>query len=197
MNFEQVQPFLRLGSFLQWAVIALVFLAGFLQIAKFLLDKKVETMREEIASAIVAEYVHKISDLQAKSVERTEKRQVTAGGEKDRRFPEGMIGQLKEDLFKYAGSTVRLSCDKGDKEALAFAEQLKKIFEESGWTVKGIGQAQQAKPVKDVLLILNHEDQKAKANVLYSALMSLNIKSGARLNRTQEEDLGIVVGQRE
>jgi hypothetical protein len=197
MNFEQVQPFLRLGSFLQWAVIALVFLAGFLQIAKFLLDKKVETMREEIASAIVAEYEQKISDLQTKSVERSEKRQVTAGGEKDRRFPEGMIGQLKEDLFKYAGSTVRLSCDKGDKEALAFAEQLKKIFEESGWTVKGIGQAQQAKPVKDVLLILNHEDQKAKANVLYSALMSLNIKSGARLNRTQEEDLGIVVGQRE
>jgi hypothetical protein len=197
MNFEQVQPFLRLGSFLQWAVIALVFLAGFLQIAKFLLDKKVETMREEIASAIVAEYEQKISDLQTKSVERSEKRQVTAGGEKDRRFPEGMIGQLKEDLLKYAGSTVRLSCDKGDKEALAFAEQLKDLFEESGWTVKGIGQAQQAKPAMDVLLILNHEDQKAKANVLYSALMSLNIKSGARLNRTQEEDLGIVVGQRE
>ena len=65
MNLEEVQPFLRLGSFLQWAVIALVFLAGFLQIAKFLLDKKVETMREEIASAMVAEYEQKISDLQA------------------------------------------------------------------------------------------------------------------------------------
>ena len=119
------------------------------------------------------------------------------GGEKDRKLPEGMIGQLKEDLLKHAGSTVRLSCDKGDKEALAFAEQLKGLFEESGWTVKGIGQAQQAKPVKDVVLILNREDQKAKANVIFSALMSLNIKSGARLNKTQEEDLGIIVGQRE
>jgi len=27
--------------------------------------------------------------------------------------------------------------------------------------------------------------------------MSLNIKSGARLNKTQEEDLAIIVGQRE
>jgi len=47
------------------------------------------------------------------------------------------------------------------------------------------------------VLILNREDQKAKANVIFSALMSLNIKSGARLNKTQEEDLGIIVGQRE
>jgi len=87
----------------------------------------------------------------------------------------------------------------GRQGSIAFAEQLKEIFQESGRTVKGIGigQAQQARPVKDVLLILNHEDQKAKANVLYSALMSLNIKSGARLNRSQEEDLAIIVGQRE
>ena len=56
------------------------------------------------------------------------------GGEKDRKLPEGMIGQLKEELLKYAGSAVRLSCDKGDQEALAFAEQLKALFEESGWT---------------------------------------------------------------
>ena len=70
MNFEEVQPFLRLGSILQWLVIALVFLAGFLQIAKFLLDKKVDTMREEIARTHVAEYEKKISDLQAKATER-------------------------------------------------------------------------------------------------------------------------------
>ena len=68
MNFEEVQPFLRLGSILQWLVIVLVFLAGFLQIAKFLLDKKVETMREEIASSKVAEYEKRIGDLQAKAV---------------------------------------------------------------------------------------------------------------------------------
>ncbi len=197
MNFEEVQPFLRLGSILQWLVIALVFLAGFLQIAKFLLDKKVETMREEIARTNVAEYEKKISDLQAKAAERAAKRQVVIEREKDRKIPEEMALQLKGDLLRHSGSAVRLACDKGDKEALVFAEQLKNLFEESGWTVKGIGQAQHAKPVKEVVLILNHEDQKPKANILFSALMSLNIKSSARLNKNQEEDLGIIVGQRE
>jgi len=48
-----------------------------------------------------------------------------------------------------------LACDKGDKEALAFAEQLKGLFEECGWTVKGVGQALHSKPVKEVVLILN------------------------------------------
>lgn len=197
MNFEEVQPLLRLGSYLQWLVIALVFLAGFLQIAKFLLDKKVDTMREEIARTKVAEYEKKITDLKAKATDLIEKRKVLIEQEKDRKIPEAMIPQLKEDLLTFSGSTVRLACDKGDKEALAFAEQLKNLFEESGWTVKGIGQAMHSKPVKEIVLILNHEDQKPKANVIFSALMSLNIKSSARLNKNQEEDLGIIVGQRE
>jgi len=197
MNFEEVQPFLRLGSILQWLVIALVFLAGFLQIAKFLLDKKVETMREEIARTKVAEYENKISDLQIKAAERIEKRQVVIERGKDRKIPEEMFLQLKGDLLNFSGSTVQLRCDKTDKEALAFAEQLKELFEESGWTVKGIGQAQHAKPVKEVVLILNHEEQKPKVNALFSVLTSLNIKSSARLNKNLEEDLGIIVGQRE
>jgi hypothetical protein len=197
MNFEEIQPFLRLGSILQWLVIALVFLAGFLQIAKFLLDKRVETMREEIAKAAVAGYEKKISDLEVKAAERIQKRQVVIEREKDRKIPEDMIPQIKGDLLKYSGSTVRLACDKSDKEALAFAEQLKDLFEESGWDVKGIGQALHSKPIKEVVLILNNEDQKVKANVIFSALMSLNIKSSARLNKNLEEDLGIIVGQRE
>jgi len=117
--------------------------------------------------------------------------------EKDRKIPETLIPQLKGDLLKFSGSTVRMACDKNDKEALAFAEQIKDLFEQSGWTVKGIVQALHSKPVKEVVLILNHEEQKPKANVLFSALMSLNIKSSARLNKNQEEDLGIIVGQRD
>jgi hypothetical protein len=197
MNFEEVQPLLRLGSSLQWIVIALIFLAGFLQIAKFLLDKKVETMREEIARTKVAEYEKKITDLQAKASGLIERRKVLIEREKGRKIPEDMIPQIKEDLLSYSGSTVLFACDKNDKEALAFAEQLKGLFEESGWTVKGIGQARHSKPVKDVVLILNHEDQKPKANIIFSALTALNIKSSARLNKNQEEDLGIIVGQRE
>jgi hypothetical protein len=197
MNFEEVQPLLRLGSYLQWLVIVLVFLAGFLQIAKFLLDKKVETMREEIARTKIEQYEKKISDLQAKANGLIEKRQVLIEREKERKIPDAMIPQIKEDLLKYSGSTVRFACDKNDKEALAFATQLKGLFEESGWTVKGISQTHHTKPVKDIVFILNHEDQKPKANILFSALTSLDIKSSARLNKNQEEDLGIIVGQRE
>jgi hypothetical protein len=197
MNFEQIQPLLRLGSILQWLVIALVFLAGFLQIAKFLLDRRVDTMRQEIIGARVAEYDKRISDLQVKAAERIERRQVVLEREKGRKLPESLIPQLKADLMKYSGSALRIACDKNDKEALAFAEQLKALFEESGWEVKGVGQALHSRPVKDVVLILNQEDQKPKANVLFSALTSLNIKSSARLNKNQEEDLGIIVGQRE
>lgn len=197
MNFEEVQPLLRLGSYLQWIVIALVFLAGFLQIAKFLLDKKVETMREEIARTKVAEYEKKITDLQTKAAGLIQKRKVLIEREKDRKIPDEMIPQLKQELLNYSGSTVRFACDKNDKEALAFAEQLKALFEESGWTVKGISQAMHSKPIKDVVLILNHEEQKPKANVIFSALTTLNIRSSARLNKNQEEDLGIIVGQRE
>ena len=123
MNFHEVQPLLRLGSFLQWLVIGLVFLAGFLQIAKFLLDKKVETMREEIARTAVAGYEQKISDLQAKAAERIEKRQVVIEREKDRKILEAMIPQLKEDLLKYSGSTVRLACDKSDKDEVLYIAQ--------------------------------------------------------------------------
>jgi len=197
MNFEEIQPFMRLGSILQWLVIALVFLAGFLQIAKFLLDKKVENMREDIIRTKVAEYDKTVKELQTKAAERIEKRQVALEREKERLIPETLIPELKADLLQYGGSTVRLACDKNDKEALALAEQLKAVFEEAGWKVKGIGQAVHAKPVKDVVLILNHEDQKTKANVLFSALATLGIKSSARLNNKQEEDLGIIVGQRE
>jgi hypothetical protein len=182
---------------LQWLVIALVFLAGFLQIAKFLLDKKVETMREEITRTKVAEYEKTIGDLQAKAAERIEKQQVVLEREKGRKIPENLLSQLKEDLAQHTGSTVRFSCDKNNKEALAFAEQLKGLFEGSGWTVKGISQALHSKPVREVVMIVNHEDQRQKVNLLYSVLKSLQIQCSARLNKNQEEDLGIIVGQRE
>ena len=36
----------------------------------------------------------------------------------------------------------------------------------------------------------------ALAGILFSLLMALDIKSTARLNKNQQEDLGIIVGQR-
>ena len=71
------------------------------------------------------------------------------------------------------------------------------LFEEAGWSVAGINQTQHSKPIKEVVIILNHEAQKQKANYIFSLLMALDVKSSARLNKNQPEDLGIIVGQKE
>jgi hypothetical protein len=197
MEFPEVQPLLRLGSILQWIVIILVFLAGTLQLAKLFIDKRIESVRHELASAQVEEYEKTITDLKTKVKQQFERRQVSVEQQKDRRIPDHMIPQMKAELSKFEGASVRLACDRNDKEALGFAEQLKKVFEEAGWSVVGVNQTQHTKPVKEVVIILNHEAQKQKANYIFSLLMALDIKSTARLNKNQQEDLGIIVGQRE
>jgi len=197
MEIPEVQPLLRVSSILQWVVIILVFSAGTLQIAKVFIDKKIDSVRHEITLARVGEYEKTILDLKAKVKQQFERRQVTLEEKKDRRVPDHMIPQVKAELSKFQGSNVRLACDKNDKEALSFAEQLKSLFEEAGWNAEGVNQTQFSKPIKEVVIILNHEAQKPKANYIFSLLMALDVKSSARLNKNQPEDLGIIVGQRE
>lgn len=197
MEIPEVQPLIRMSSILQWAVIVLVFLAGTLQIAKVFIDRKIDSVRDEIILAKVEEYEKTILDLNTKVKEQFERRQVVLEERKDRRIPDHMLPQVKAELSKFEGSSVRLACDRNDKEALAFAEQLKGLFEGAGWSAAGINQTQYSKPIKEVVIILNHEAQKQKANYLFSLLMALDVKSSARLNKNQQEDLGIIVGQKE
>jgi hypothetical protein len=197
MEFPEVQPLLRLGSMLQWIVIILVFLAGILQVAKLFIDKRIELVRNELASAQVEEYEKTITDLKTRVKQQFEMRKITIERQKDRRIPDHMIPEVKAELSKFVGASVRLACDKNDKEALRFAEQLKKLFEDAGWSVAGVSQTQYTKPLKEVVIILNHEEQKQKASYIFSLLMALDIKSTARLNKNQQEDLGIIIGQRD
>jgi hypothetical protein len=197
MELPEVQPLLRISSILQWIVIVLVFFAGTLQLAKVYIDKKIDTARNEITGAKVNEYERTIADLTTKVKQQFERRQVTVEQPKERRIPAHMLSQVKAELSKFDGASVRLACDRNDKEALSFAEQLKSLFEEAGWSVAGINQSQHARPVKEVVIILNHAEQKQKANYIFSLLMALDVKSSARLNKNQQEDLGIIVGQRE
>jgi hypothetical protein len=197
MEIMEVQPLLKVSSILQWGVIVLVFLAGTLQIAKIYVDKKIDSVRHEVILGRVEEYEKTILDLKTKAKQQFERRQVTLEEKKDRRIPDHMLPQVRAELSKFQGASVRLACDKNDKEALAFAEQLKSLFEEAGWSVAGINQTQYSKPVKEVVIILNHEAQKEKANYIFSLLMALDVKSSARLNKNQPEDLGIIVGKNE
>jgi hypothetical protein len=121
---------------------------------------------------------------------RCEKKQVPVEQPKERRIPAHMLSQVKAELSKFDRASVRLACDRNDKEALSFAEQLKSLFEEAGWSVAGINQSQHARPVKEVVIILNHAEQKQKANYIFSLLMALDVKSSARLNKNQQEDWG-------
>jgi hypothetical protein len=197
MELPEVQPLLRISNVLQWLVIVLVFSAGTLQLAKVYIDKKIDSARNEITVAKAEDYERTIAELTTKVKEQFERKQVPVEQPKERRIPVHMLSQVKAELSKFDGASVRLACDRNDQEALSFAEQLKRVFEEAGWAVVGINQTQHAKPVKEVVIILNHEEQKQKANYIFSLLMALDVKSSARLNKNQQEDLGIIVGQRE
>ena len=194
---QELPAITRLSSILQWLVIVLIFVAGGLQILKLVIDKKIDNIREVVISSKIVEYQQTIGELKAQAEKKPGQMEVTVDQMPDRRLPKHMISQIKTELSKYEGSTVRLACDREDKEALAFAEELKTLFEESGWRVKGVSQTSFSKPVKDVVIILNHEQQKPKANYIFSLLMSLNLKSSARLNKSQGEDLGIIVGKKQ
>jgi hypothetical protein len=197
MDMQELQTLFRLGSILQWLVIILIFLAGALQISKIMIDRKIEIVREEENTAKIAEYEETIGKLRAESRKRLEQLEASLEQSGERKLPKRVLPQMKEELSKYEGSSVRLACDRADREAFAFAEELKIVFEDSGWKVKGVDQASFGKTVKDVVIILKDEKQKAKANYVFSVFLALNVKSGARVNKNQSEDLGILVGSKD
>jgi hypothetical protein len=197
MEIPEVEPLMRMSSILQWLAIFLVFFAGTLQIAKIFIDRRIESVRDEAVLAKVEGYEKTILDLETKVKQQLARRPVILEEKKDRRVPDHMLSLVTAELSKFEGSTVRFACDRNDKEALAFAEQFKSLFEMAGWSVAGIHQTQHSKPIMEVVIILNHEAQKQKANYIFSLLTALDVKSSARLNKNQPEDLVIIVGQKE
>jgi hypothetical protein len=117
--------------------------------------------------------------------------------EKGRTIPRHLISQVRNELSKYEGTSIRLNCLQGDQEALAFSKELKEIFEKAGWRVNGVNQVPYNTPIKNIVIVLNSASQKGKANYIFSLFRALNYRSTARLNKNQTEDLGIMVGTRE
>jgi hypothetical protein len=195
MIMQEIQTLTKLASILQWLVIIFIFLAGALQLTKLAVDRKIEVAQEESASAKMAAYEQTISGLQEKATE-LEQLKAAVTQPLERRIPGSLLPQMKQELSKFKGSSVRLACNKQDKEALAFAEQLRSLFQESGWTVKGVDHVVFSRPIENIVIILNSQEQKRKANYIFSILQGLDIKSIARLNKNQAEDLGIIVGEK-
>jgi len=194
---QELQTLFRIASILQWLVIILIFLAGVLQISKVMVDRRIDLVREEATASKIAEYEETIGKLRAEASKKLDQLEAALEQSHQRKLPKHVIPQMKEELSKYAGSNVRLACDRDDTEALAFADELKMVFEASGWKVRGVDHAAFGKTVKDVVIILKDEKQKAKASYVFSVFLALKVKSTARVNRNQTEDLGILVGRKD
>jgi hypothetical protein len=194
---QELHTLFRLASVLQWLVIILIFLAGALQISKIIIDRRIDIAREEATSIKIAEYEETIGKLRSEASKGLAQLEAALQQSHERTLPKHVIPRMKEELSRFAGSVARLACDREDGEALAFAEELKMVFEDSGWKVRGIDQASMGKTVKDVMIILRDEKQKSKANYIFSVFLALNVKSSARMNRNQTEDLGILIGRKE
>jgi len=197
MELPEVEPLLRISSILQWLVVVLIFFAATLQIAKIFIDQRIDSARKQGIEARVQAYERTIADLRIKEKAQPARKAAPAAPLKGRRIPAHMIPQITEELSRFEGASVRLACDRNDEEALLFAEQLKGLFKEAGWAVTGVNQTQHGESLKEVVILVNHEEQKQKANYVFSLLMALDVQSSARLNRSQQEDLGIIVGRRD
>jgi anion-transporting ArsA/GET3 family ATPase len=197
MNPEEFQSLVRLGSVLQWSVVILILLAGSLQVYKFFVDKRVQDIRQEAVRRKTVQYEKTISELKDRIEQQIEQVEVVLEREKGRTIPRHLISQVRNELSKYEGTSIRLNCLQGDQEALAFSKELKEIFEKAGWRVNGVNQVPYNTPIKNIVIVLNSASQKGKANYIFSLFRALNYRSTARLNKNQTEDLGIMVGTRE
>ena len=197
MNPEEFQSLVRLGSILQWSVVILVLLAGSLQVYKFFVDKRVQDIRQEAVRRKTVQYEKTISELKDRIEQQIEQVEVVLEREKGRTLPRHLVSQVRNELSKYEGTSIRLNCLQGDQEALAFSKELKEIFEKAGWRVNGVNQVPYNTPIKNIVIVLNNASQKGKANYIFSLFRALNYRSTARLNKNQTEDLGIMVGTRE
>ena len=197
MNPEEFQSLVRLGSILQWSVVILILLAGSLQVYKFFVDKRVQDIRQEAVRRKTVQYEKTISELKDRIEQQIEQVEVVLEREKGRTLPRHLVSQVRNELSKYEGTSIRLNCLQGDQEALAFSKELKEIFEKAGWRVNGVNQVPYNTPIKNIVIVLNNASQKGKANYIFSLFRALNYRSTARLNKNQTEDLGIMVGTRE
>lgn len=197
MSFYDLQTLVRLGSVVQWLAIILIFLGVSLQISKFVIDKRIGDIRDQMVRDRTAKYEKTITTLKSKVIQRNKLLQGRKDKIKHRLIPETLISKMTTHLSKYKGASVRITCVRDDQGALSFSEQLKSVFKNAGWTVNGVYKASFSKPLKRVVLVLNKKEQKPKANYMFSVLKSLELKGIGKLNKNQEEDLGIIIGTKD
>jgi len=194
MNFYDLQTLLKLGSVVQWVAIIFLFLGIALQISKFVIDKQIGDIRDQIIRDRTAKYESTITTLKSKVIQQN--KLIKQRKEKVKPFliPETLVSKMTSHLSQYEGASVRITCVREDDGALSFSEQLKSVFQNAGWTVNGVYKTSSTKPLKRVVLVLNKTEQKPKANYIFSVLKALEMNGMGKLDQSQEEDLGIIIG---
>ena len=196
MNLQEMHLLVKLGSILQWLAIIFVFLAGTLQITKFAIDRKVDGVREQMARDKAVQYEQTIDKLNKRIEAQVDDLKAVLAQEEKRTLPKQIIPKVIGELSRFKGASVLLNALRGDKEASAFANELKWVFQEAGWTVNGVTEVQYGPAVKNIVIVLKDSSQKGKANYLFSLFKALNYDSSAQLNKNQPEDLGLLIGRR-
>ncbi|MBW1887291.1 MAG: hypothetical protein JRI52_02925 [Deltaproteobacteria bacterium] len=197
MNFYDLQTLVKLGSVVQWMAIILIFLGVSLQISKFVIDKRIGDIRDQMVMNRTAKYEETLTTLKSKIIQQNRLLQKRKDKIKPLLIPQTLISKMTTHLSKYKEASVRITCVREDQGALSFSEQLKSVFQNAGWTVNGVDKATFSKPLKLVVLVLNKKEQKPKANYMFSVLKSLELKGVGKLNKDQEEDLGIIIGTKD
>jgi len=194
MNFYDLHTLIKLGSVVQWSAIILIFLGVSLQISKFVIDKRIGDIRDQMARDRTAKYEKSIITLKSKIIQQNKLLQGRKDKIKHLLIPQTLISKMTTHLSKYKGASIRITCNRDDQGALSFSEQLKSVFQNAGWTVNGVYKASFSKPLKRVVLVLNKKEQKPKANYMFSVLKALEMNGMGKLDKNQEEDLGIIIG---
>ncbi len=197
MNFYDLQTLVKLGSVVQWMAVILIFLGVSLQISKFVIDKRIGDIRDQMVMNRTAKYEETLTTLKSKIIQQNRLLQKRKDKIKPLLIPQTLISKMTTHLSKYKEASVRITCVREDQGALSFSEQLKSVFQNAGWTVNGVYKASFSKPLKRVVLVLNKKEQKPKANYMFSVLKSLELKGVGKLNKDQEEDLGIIIGTKD
>jgi len=122
MNFYDLQTLLKLGSVVQWMAIIFLFLGVSLQITKFVIDKHMGDIRDQIIRDRTAKYETTITTLKTKVVQQHKLLKERKEKIKHQLIPETIISKMTTHFSKYKGASVRITCLREDDGAISFSE---------------------------------------------------------------------------
>lgn len=114
-----------------------------------------------------------------------------------RQIPKNAISILRTELSKDQGESIEITCPLEDQEANNFAEDLKKLFESSGWNVNGVNLAIYKKPFKGLIIVIKEKSYESKAQNIINLLKNAGFHCIGERDEEAGYNLGIAVGNKE